>query len=299
MNLSELKIDEEKCVHCGMCVKDCIVGCLELNENSKFPQFVKDKEYHCIKCQHCLAVCPTGALSIWDKNPDNSAPISNNINSDELLNLIKSRRSIRFYKPENLDSSRMDKLKNMIKYAPTGVNFHKLHFAFVDDIEVMDRIRHHVNDKLVNVLANPLVKRFIPHIASLRDSIAEGNDIVFRGAPHMVIVSVPVKAHCKKEDPLIALSYFDLYAQSMGVGTLWCGFAYYCFKMFPEICEYIKVPDGYRVAYAMLFGTPDVRYARSVQPEEYDMTSLTDGNKPIADVPFDKKLKRLFWNIFC
>ncbi len=43
MNIAELKIDEAKCVHCGKCVKDCIVHCLELNEESKIPQFVKGK----------------------------------------------------------------------------------------------------------------------------------------------------------------------------------------------------------------------------------------------------------------
>jgi len=294
MNIAELKIDEAKCVHCGMCVKDCIVHCLELNEESKIPQFEKGKECNCIKCQHCLAVCPTGALSIWGKNPDDSADIGS-INSDELLSLIKSRRSIRHYKPENLDSERMNKLKDMLKYAPTGVNFHKLHFAFVDDIEVMDNIRNHVNTKLVDVLTNPVVKKTHPHIASLRGAIADGHDVVFRGAPHMVIVSVPADAHCKKEDPLIALSYFDLYAQSMGVGTLWCGFAYYCFKMFPELSEYIEVPDGYRVAYAMLFGVPDVKYTRSTQPDEYNITSVKG---QIKDLSLWQAIKRLYFNIF-
>ncbi len=294
MNFPELKIDEEKCIHCGMCVRDCIVHCLELNDKTEIPQFVKDKEGNCIKCQHCLAVCPSGALGIWGADPSNSEPVGN-INSEELLSLIKSRRSIRQYKPENLDFERMNKLKSMLKYAPTGVNFHDLHFAVVDDIEIMDNIRNWVNPKLVDILGNPAVKKLVPHLASLRDAIADGHDVVFRGAPHMVIVSVPINAHCKKEDPMIALSYFDLYAQSMGVGTLWCGFAYYCFKLFPELCEYVEVPDGYRVSYVMLFGKPDVKYSRSVQPGEYNITSVKGDFKEIS---LSKKIKRLFFNIF-
>ena len=294
MVLPELKINEEKCVHCGMCVKDCIVSCLELKNDTKVPQFVKGRENNCIKCQHCLAVCPTGALSIWGKNPDESFDLKEfSINSEDVLNLIKSRRSIRQYKPENLDKERMNKLKDMLKYAPTGVNFHNLHFSIVDDIEVMDDIRNRVNVKLVDFLANPLIKKSFPHIASMRDAIKNGHDIVFRGAPHIIVVSTNLKAHCIKEDPLIALSYFDLYAQSMGVGTLWCGFAYYCFKIFPELCEYIEVPDGYRVSYAMLFGVPDVKYSRSTQPEDYNITSVKGEWKKqsLAD-----KAKRLFWN---
>lgn len=294
MNMRNLKIDENKCVHCGLCVKDCIVNCLELREENKIPQFAKGKDSHCIKCQHCLAVCPTGALSILDKNPDDS-DIIKEINSDDLLNLIKSRRSVRAYKPENLDKERLERMKEVLKYAPTGINFHNLHFAFIDDIEVMDEIRNKTNPKLVKFLENPIVKEIAPHLASLKDAIAGGKDIVFRGAPHMVVVSVPVKTPCKKEDPIIALSYLELYAQSMGVGTLWCGFAYYCFKIFPELCEYVGVPDGYRVAYAMLFGKPDVKYTRSTQPEEYNITSP---HGEIKEVSIFKKLKRWIINIF-
>ena len=294
MNFPELKVDEEKCIRCGLCIKDCIVNCLEQNGDTKIPQFRKGKEYSCIKCQHCLAVCPTGALSIWGKYPEESEDIKSGF-EEAVLNVIKSRRSIRKYKPENLDTERQNKLKNILKYAPTGVNFHNLHFSFVDDIEVMDDIRNKTNAKLIDFLANPIVKKLSPHLAQMREPIANGEDIVFRGAPHMVIVSTPIKAHCIKEDPIIALSYFDLYAQSMGVGTLWCGFAYYCFKLFPDLCEYIEIPDGYKVSYVMLYGKPDIKYSRTVQPKEYNITSVKL-KQTQRDFSIIKKLKRLFWN---
>lgn len=294
MNFPKLKIDEEKCVHCGLCTKDCIANCLELGEDNQIPKFKNGKEYTCIKCQHCLAVCPTGALSIWGKNPDKSEQIAD-INSDEILKLIKSRRSVRQYKPSNLDKDRMDKLKNVLKYAPTGVNFHKLHFSFVDDIEVMDDIRNLTNEKAIIFLKNPVVKQILPHFAGMAEAIESGHDVIYRGAPHMVVVSVPLNAHCKKEDPLIALSYFDLYAQSMGVGTLWCGFAYYCFKIFPELSDYVNIPDGYKVAYVMLFGIPDVKYKRCIQPEEYNITCVS-GDR-LGNLSITQKLKRWLWNI--
>ena len=43
MNSKFLKIDEEKCIHCAKCVKDCVAGNLELNEQ-KIPQWTKDGE---------------------------------------------------------------------------------------------------------------------------------------------------------------------------------------------------------------------------------------------------------------
>lgn len=297
MNFPELKINEEKCIKCGMCVKDCIVHCLEQNEETQIPQFVKDKEYNCIKCQHCLAICPTGALSIWGKNPDDSLNLNEiNINSDEILDLIKSRRSVRMYKPENLDNERMNKLKNMLKYTPTGVNFHNLHFSFVDDIEVMDKIRNMTNTRAVKLLSNSLVQKMFPHFRGMADAIQNGQDVIYRGAPHMVVVSVPLNAPCRREDPIIALSYFDMYAQSMGVGTVWCGFAYYFFKIFPELCDYVEIPDGYRVSYVMLFGQPDVKYSRSTQPEEQNIKSVPLKNIVRPMSVFDK-IKRVITNL--
>ncbi len=276
MNYPELKIDEEKCIHCGLCVKDCVDRCLELNEDTKIPQFKKYKEGACIKCQHCLAVCPQGALSIWGKNPVNSEAVGN-VNAEDLFKLIKSRRSVRLYKQENLDKSRMDKLKNMLKYVPTGVNDHRLHFSIVDDIEVMDDIRNKMTPKLIKLLENKIVKTTNPHFASLAKPLKQGIDIIFRGAPHLIAVSTPTDAPCKNIDPAIALSYFELYAQSLGVGTVWCGFADGVFRVLPELCDYIGIPRGYKLGYIMLFGVPDVKYSRTTQPEELTVQSVPLG----------------------
>ena len=65
------KVDEEKCIHCGLCVKDCSAKALEFDEN-KIPKINEDA---CFKCQHCFAVCPVGAISIFDKNPENSEKV--------------------------------------------------------------------------------------------------------------------------------------------------------------------------------------------------------------------------------
>lgn len=295
MNKTDFKIDSEKCIHCGLCAKDCITHCIELDDTNKIPRQKTDT--NCIKCQHCLAVCPTGALSIFGKNPKDS-DLKNEINPESILNLIKTRRSIRAYKPQNLDKERLNKLKEMLKWSPTGVNNHKLHFAFIDDIEVMDDFRNKVNPKLVKFLSNPVIKKIFPHFAGLKDAIEGGADIVFRGAPHMLVVSTPINSPCKNTDPTIALSYFELYAQSMGVGTLWCGFGEYCFKIFPDLSDYINVPDGYKVSYTMLFGIPDVEYKRSTQPEEFEISSvkIPDKNKSNSLI---KNILRFVLNNFC
>ena len=38
-----LKIDENKCIHCGLCINDCIANSLEFDEN-KIPRFAQGGE---------------------------------------------------------------------------------------------------------------------------------------------------------------------------------------------------------------------------------------------------------------
>lgn len=292
MNCINLVIDEEKCIRCGLCVKDCTAGVLEQAEN-EVPKITENGEKRCIKCQHCLAVCPTGALSIFGKNPQDSDSIRE-VNSDDVLNLIKSRRSYRHYKQENLDKETMDKLKNMLNWVPTGCNNHRLHFAFIDDIAVMNDFRGYVTSTLIKILTKTPVKPIMDKFGKYKNSFLNGEDVIFRGAPHLIVACTPIDAPCADIDPIIALSYFELYAQSLNVATVWCGFAAICFKMFPELCSQLKIPDGYKASYVMLFGPRDIKYARTTQPEPYTISTAEKGGRNNMNIV--DKVKRYFWN---
>ena len=95
--MKTISIDKEKCVRCGLCISDCISGCIAF-DNDNYPQTVDEKR--CIACQHCLAICPTGALSFADKKPENSEEVEYN----DIFSLIKSRRSVRQYKNEEISN---------------------------------------------------------------------------------------------------------------------------------------------------------------------------------------------------
>jgi len=289
-------VDSSKCLHCGLCEQDCISKIIKLNSD-KIPQISASDENYCLKCQHCLAICPVGAISILGKNPEDSYPCRNLPDNEQLLNLIQSRRSFRHYKQENLPPEKLQKLKNMLKFIPTGCNSHNLHFSIIEDINVMNRFRNRTNNKLKKILLSTgnstIIKKFQKH----KNAIINGEDVIYRNAPHLIVVSSPVTAPCANEDGIIALSYFELYAQSLGIATCWCGFAQLCIKLFPDLCEFLEIPDNYKPVYAMLFGPTDTKYQRTVQPEDYKITTVL-GDKNVDDIPITKKLKRLFWNSF-
>lgn len=288
------KVDENKCVHCGLCVEDCTAKIIKMNSES-IPIILQEDEGKCIKCQHCLAICPAGAISIFNKSPDNSSLCNNFPESEKLLNLIQSRRSFRKYKHENLQEETMQKLKDMLKFSPTGCNFHKLQFSIIDDVEVMDRFRNRTNNKIKKILLNTPNCSISSKFAKYKNAFLNGKDTIFREAPHMIVVSAPINAPCGHEDGIIALSYFELFAQSLGVGTLWCGFAQICLKVFPDLCKFLEIPDGYKPIYVMLFGPTDLKYSRTTQPEDFKIISIK-GNNDVDNITVLDKLKRYFWN---
>ena len=285
--MNTIIVEKEKCVQCGLCVSDCVSKCLEMNQN-KYPYMTEEK--WCLKCQHCMMICPTGALSFNDKKPENSEPVK----TVDILSLIKSRRSIRQFKDEELTEEELQTIKDMLPYIPTGCNSHKLHFSFVERKSVMTVLKEKVNKKFIKLLNNKILSPLVSHFKVYKDCFEKGEDIIFRDAPHMIVVSSPITAPCAPQDPVIALSYIELYANSLGFGTCWCGYAEICIKLFPELSEILDIPKGYTPVYAMLLGKPAVKYQRIPQPEPYTISEIKDV------VPKDSclwcKAKRLFTN---
>ncbi len=266
--MTDLKfhVDTAKCVRCGVCIRDCAPRILEFGPDG-FPRLTADFEGKCTRCQHCLAVCPAAAVSILGRDPGKSAPNRGTPDAGELFNLIQCRRSFRSYRRENLDPDLLAKLRGMLAFVPTGVNAHSLDFAFVDDLAVMDSIRETVNSRVRELMTRDPLPPGVAGFARYRRQFLTGEDVIFRGAPHLLAVSAAEASPCPAVDPVIALSYFELYAQSLGVGTVWCGLAAGALKAFPDVLARLSIPEGYQLGYVMLFGPAGLRYPRAVQPD--------------------------------
>ncbi len=272
----QIKIDQEACIKCGMCISDCPYSILEFSPD--FPQADPEREEKCIQCQHCLTVCPTGALSVLGFSPDHSLPLKKGAfpSSKQLELLIKGRRSIRKYQPAPLSSVIIRNMLTTVNYAPTGVNRRQCLFNVVEDQDVMQRIREDTMEGIRAKAKARKLKAGMGYFSAIVKAWDKGTDILFRGAPHMLLVSAPKDLATAREDSIIALSYFELLAASMNIGTLWNGLAYWAFTLIvPEMQKKIGIPESHQLCYVMLFGKPAVQYHRTVQRDNVAMRKIT------------------------
>ncbi len=268
-----IRIDDKKCIKCHACVRDCIVHVLRPDENGT-PAVPPDEERFCLNCQHCLAVCPTSAIECNGASPENCAPIGSLPSTNEMINLIHQRRSIRQYKDIEVSQEAMQALIDSLAWSPTGCNVHNLFFTVVRNKSNMDYFRSKMSRVLKFLIRMGIMRLVYPNFWRYMDEIMNGKDVIFRNAPHMVVAASPDDAPCKEADPWIALSYFDLLAQSFGVGTCWSGFAVHTFKWLPSLRKRLGIPRGYTVHAVLLFGYPSVEYKRQTAPRQFQINVI-------------------------
>ncbi|MFH1477392.1 MAG: nitroreductase family protein [Verrucomicrobiota bacterium] len=266
----QFTVNEKLCTRCGLCAADCPTRII-VQAGKALPSIRPDQEALCLQCQHCLAICTTAAISILGKNPANSLPLAADSFPafDQMARFVRGRRSIRQYKDENADPALINQLLAVLANVPTGVNNRRLTFAVIDDRTVMHRLREKVLAALAALgKAGRIPERFKYLLEAPPAYYEHKVDIIFRGAPHALVVSAPADAPCPGEDVALTLAYFELLAQSAGLGTVWWGM----FKMFLELLPDMKalfgLPPRHRYYYGMLFGIPAIHYPRTVQRDD-------------------------------
>lgn len=259
-------VDAARCTRCGLCAADCPSRIITL-EGTGFPGIRPDQEAACIQCQHCLAVCPEGAVSILGRSPADSLPLeAEGLPTHAQLDLlVRGRRSVRQYRDENVDPEVVRRLLDALAHAPTGVNCRKLRFTVIQDRAVLAAFRERVLAALAGLLASGRMPAQAGYLSAMVGAWRDGQrDAIFRGAPHLLLVSAPPDTPTPQQDVSLALAYFELLAQSAGLGTVWVGLLKRALELAPDLKQLLDLPADH-VYYAMLFGLPAVRYHRTVQ----------------------------------
>ncbi|MDR0467001.1 MAG: nitroreductase family protein, partial [Deltaproteobacteria bacterium] len=238
MDTLQFRVDTEKCTQCDACVKDCPSEII--HRPGTTPEVAASDAGACLECQHCLAVCPSGAISAFGLKPENGIPLLAGAvpSYRQMKTLVRGRRSVRQFLDEDLPPALIDELLADIAHAPTGCNDRDLVFSLVPDRKAMGVLREKVM-QAIEAQRDAGTNQHDFLAAAVQEYRNNGKDSFFRGAPHLLVVSHGEKARCGQEDAVLALAYFDLLAQSAGLGTTWCGMIKIVADMVPETRSFL------------------------------------------------------------
>lgn len=180
---------------------------------------------------------------------------------NECIRVIRSRRSVRAYKPEKLTRTQVDAIVEAGIWAPTAHNEQPWHFTVIQDRAVLSGINAQCKELMANVNSD-----WIRNIAENPSA-----DITY-GAPALVIVSSKRGAMTGRIDCAAAVQNMMLAAESMGVASCWMGLVGFLFGKEEEM-ERLGVPEGYEPLYAAVFGHAGDGAVRPAPPRRRDVVN--------------------------
>ena len=270
-------IDKSKCIKCGNCVNTCSGMVIEFGTDG-YPQ-MKDFERFgwrgCWRCQHCLAVCPTGAISIFDKKPEDSLPPPPAEMGTYMEQLITNRRSCRRFLDKNVDADTITSMLAAMEAAPTGGNAQGVEYTVIDD---KDRV-HEIWEAAYSVMEADAKKHIYTHSFSdfyygkmkQSEQTVRKDDLLFCGAPHLFIAHEKCTGKWAEDSKVncnIATAYFELLCNAHGLGTAIMSYpAEVLNELAPKAREMLNIPKDHYTGLIVGFGYPEIRYARGVQKD--------------------------------
>lgn len=245
--MNTIKINEEKCTGCSLCIKDC--------PNSYL--YLKDQKVHtngtgCIECGHCYAICPQNAISIkgYLCGDEPVVPMTE-IPGDTLLAAMKSRRSIRHFTLQPVEKEKLKKILEAGRYAPTGANAQNISYT------ILGSKQKQAEEICVNLFRKG--KKIGASFVSFLKKVEITDDFFFKGAPLVIVVSSNNKVNAS-----LASAYMEIMAESLGLGVLYSGFFAMCAKFSGKLRKLIRLPKGEEVVACLIIGYPAVKYQRIV-----------------------------------
>lgn len=155
---------------------------------------------------------------------------------NEVLKAIKTRRSIKKYRPEQINEEDLRLILEAGTYAPTGRNLQSPIIVAVQDKETIEKI-------------------------SKMNASVLGSDVdPFYGAPTVLVVLADKNINTYKEDGSIVMQNLMLAAHSLGLGSCWIHRAHEVFasKEGRELLERWGVSENYEGIGNCIIGYADI-----------------------------------------
>lgn len=254
--MSLITVNQEKCIKCGMCVVECPTGVLKLEATG--PKEVNPNS--CLECGHCVAICPKEAIDNKKSPLVMQSKIEEvpKLSPEEAKNFIRARRSIRSYKNTSVEREKLMQLVDVAHLAPTASNSQGISYLIVDDkktieLAVEECINWFENDATWSKMLAGMIKGY-------RENKV---DTILRHAPSIILTLADEDFYNGRENSILSLSYLELYAPSLGLGSCWAGIFEICARSENSpINKIFNIPEKKKITGVVMVGYPKYSYKR-------------------------------------
>ena len=260
----KLIIDEDSCTACKQCMQVCI------RDNIVVDDFAVETGSNCFECGHCMAICKQKAITlksyegkedrIQDYNP-RELPVG----YDDLLQFLKQRRSIRWFKNKKIDKETFDKLFEGAYYSPSAQNEQDVEFVVLDDR--LDEFMGLVYD-IIKVEEDEFfrIKEFGDYLSD--NSTKEFHPLLWEGKQLILTFSTD------KTSAVIANTRLELLAYSLGLGGFYSLFILKADEIdHDRLMEFFPNIDKNKHMYStFIIGYPKKRFRRTIPHKDIKVT---------------------------
>ncbi|NIS54209.1 MAG: 4Fe-4S dicluster domain-containing protein [Phycisphaerae bacterium] len=287
-----IRINQDLCTDCGICGDVCPrhIPVTTENGDKKITTISLERIGLCMECGHCVALCPHRAIEVESLSKERFAPVEAlDIDEDQLLSLLKQRRSIRNYKDKPVPRQIINRMIDAAHSAPTGTGRSTTGVIVIDNpktlatfSELIYELYEGLEKDLKNPIARNIIKRKIKrkagekNLRTLQDFVMPGmhwyirwyrageSDEVLRNCPALMLFHGPIKEPVSSENCLIAAFQAILMAQVMGIGTCFNDIIPPACNRVPEIRKLLGLPDDREVYASITIGYPKYKFKRIV-----------------------------------
>jgi nitroreductase/NAD-dependent dihydropyrimidine dehydrogenase PreA subunit len=261
--LELFQIDKETCNHCELCVQVCVGGFVEM-EKGGYPRQSDDAEEICIRCGHCVTICPEGSFSLREMPQEQCPPVQKDLllTPEHCEHFLRYRRSVRNFKKKAVSKDTLTRLIEMARYAPSGFNSQCAEWLVLGNRDELSKLAEIVADWMRWMISKmPEVAKAV-HLDKDLQLWEDGADVIFQGAPVVIVAHAEKDNYTARETCTIALTYLELAATSLGLGCCWAGYLEKTATFFPPMAEALSLPEGHKCFGAMMVGYPKFEHHR-------------------------------------
>jgi nitroreductase/NAD-dependent dihydropyrimidine dehydrogenase PreA subunit len=321
IHMGVMKVDEDKCNKCELCMQNCPFQCWEKNEEG-YP--ILKENYACFSCYNCKIACPNNAISIIDSYhvdagvfrtepyplppelPLEPKDIEGNpAEWNEFEKLVFTRRSVRNFKEISVPESIIQRILEAGRFAPSGGNCQPWKFVVITNKEMIKEIdkagvkaisqvyNAYTNDTYVKSLEGmvtgppPSVGSADPRIifGGLGTVSKEGGLAPSLNAPAIILLLADERSIGNPQISIgICGQTMNLVANSLGIKATWSGFFAWGANVHPTLKKELGIEPPWICVSSLCLGYPKFKQ-EGIVPRERRPVKWFREDKDKSTVP--------------